>query len=270
VWHSDVFHTAWTGADGRYSLEGLPVEGKFHIDVTPPADLPYLPAGDSVVASGTRAEVRADFELVRGVLVKGRLVNAVTQEPVAGNVEYVVFPDNDHYRQLASGFIGGYPKEASDDGRFELLVLPGPGAIAALGSPLEAYRFAEEDEFGQPANEHGNITTANKGLFPARLYNRLLPIDPPEGSAPIEVELALRPAPKVSLKLVDVDGRPIVSGVLSGSLSGVAMGRSGRNKDGYLLSPGAGPCRRAPRLRRRAGHADDYASTGRNLDRAAG
>jgi hypothetical protein len=222
VYHSDVYHTAWTDADGRYSLEGLPVEGKLYVHVKPAADQPYLPASDSVILSGTRTETRADFELLRGVLVKGRLVNAVTQKPVAGPIEYWIFPDNEHYRQRASEFIFGEPTRANDDGRFEVVVLPGPGALSALGTPYGAYRFAEEDEASRPVNERGSIATAEGDLH-ARFYHRVLPIDPPEGSDPMEVTLALRPAPKVSLKLVDVDGRPIVSGVLSTSLSGHAM-----------------------------------------------
>ena len=59
-------------------------------------DLPYLPAGIKVGATGESGPIKLDINLKRGVWVTGRVIERDTGKPVRAQIEYYVFADNPH------------------------------------------------------------------------------------------------------------------------------------------------------------------------------
>src|SRR5439155_15437748 len=77
---------AMTDSDGRYRIEAAPGRS-IRIEVRPPyqgAD-GYLMRG-SILVPGESISSRADYELPKGVLVRGRVTEAGTGKPIAGAV----------------------------------------------------------------------------------------------------------------------------------------------------------------------------------------
>ncbi len=78
--------------------------------------------------------------LKRGVLVRGRVTDKATGRPVSGYVGSYTFADNPHVDEFP-GYKESYQPLAflDDDGRYEIVTLPGRGIIACR-SDLGRYR----------------------------------------------------------------------------------------------------------------------------------
>ncbi len=149
---------ATSGPDGRF--RGLRGDGSPTIWVyaIPDRRGDYLPATrrfDGVEAPG---EVKADFRLARGVVVKGRAIEAGTGRPIvaspnddchnqgvprAGFVTYYPLASNAALRDSPTGLYLGDPEgprvETSatidGEGAFRILVPPGPGVLLVMAAP---------------------------------------------------------------------------------------------------------------------------------------
>src|SRR5262249_22999274 len=105
----------------------------------------YLPAEKPLADTGGLAPLTLDFELVRGVRVKGRVTDRQTGKPVvaalwyfplADNKLFKDLPGNDFYRNSSIGM------RTKEDGTYSLVVLPGSG-ILKLGAEVEATPYTE-------------------------------------------------------------------------------------------------------------------------------
>ena len=84
--------------------------------------------------------VRFDIGLKRGVLVRGRVTDKVTGKPASGYVEPFVFNDNPHVSEFPGyGQAGPRLTVIQDDGRYEVVALPGRSIIACR-SDTRRYR----------------------------------------------------------------------------------------------------------------------------------
>ena len=82
-----------------------------------------------------------DIALKRGVLVRGRVTDKATGKPVSGYVNAYTFRDNPHVGEFP-GYRSSYDAlcpPSMDDGRYEVVALPGRGIIACR-SDLGRYR----------------------------------------------------------------------------------------------------------------------------------
>src|SRR5262249_31065644 len=138
-----------TDAQGHYRLLGLPRGREGFVTATPPCDLPiygprkvalgyppdealpYLRSRVQVPESASQDAIRLDVALKRGVWVTGRVRAKQTGKPAPGRVEYFVFLDNPHLRQVP-GFRGSIRdgQFTARDGSFHLVAFPGPGLLA--------------------------------------------------------------------------------------------------------------------------------------------
>ena len=98
----------------------------------PGAGLPYTKATFHVPAESPAFEpVTFDIALKRGVLVRGRVTDKSTGQPVWGTVTAYTFADNPHvdeypgYRDSREAYA-----RVDNDGRYEIVALPGRGIIA--------------------------------------------------------------------------------------------------------------------------------------------
>ncbi len=213
-----------TGADGRYRLTGLAKAAARRLQVRPSADSPYLMGGRAVRDEPGLAETTADVQLLRGVLVTGRVTDKATGEPVPGAaVRYRALTGNRFYAAMPD-------KEAlqwtvifrftQEDGTFRFLALPGVGLVTAQGEIRGGkclFRYAQVrlDPADEPRTDKvgrsriGDAFLAADGAL-ALLYlqSAYKVIDPAEGTDALKLELQYDPGKSTSGKVLDPAGSP--------------------------------------------------------------
>lgn len=190
---------------GRYRISANPGV-HFHVDAYPPDGAPYLtPTLRDVRWTEGIAPKSLDFELPRGVMIRGTIVDAVSGAPEAGaSIQYQ--PRDATEKMVGVEVITGWQgiQLSKADGSFEIVAAPGPGSLLVHGS---AGKFVLQEigerylQYGQPG---GWRTYAHA----------IMPLDPTIDTplAPIRVEL--QPAVAVNGKLVNEAGDPISSALL--------------------------------------------------------
>jgi hypothetical protein len=96
-WWGDYAQTK-TDADGQFRLVG--VAKASHYTVRAYAGQPYLPSQLQVADSEGLKPVTVDFEVVRGVQVKGRITDKETGKPVYCALWYFPLADNKFFKDL--------------------------------------------------------------------------------------------------------------------------------------------------------------------------
>lgn len=202
---------ARTDAQGRYRLVGLPSEGRISAFASTEKGRPYLSQRvDRTIESVGAEPVTIDFELARGVVMRGRITDAATGEPVRGSVAYLPYSDNP-YARAAPGVGGaGQGVWTERDGSYETVGLPGPAVLLARAWE-DKFTMSRPEQWGVPADEQGFFSTA-VGLKSCRSAHRVARIDPKEGAATLEQDFALERGIAVTGKLVDPDGQPVERG----------------------------------------------------------
>jgi RNA polymerase sigma factor (sigma-70 family) len=185
---------AQTDADGRYRIDGLRKREQYSVSAY---GVPYFQVTKPDVADTPGFEpVTVDFELERGIEVRGRVRDKVTGKPVRGTITYLAFADNPHLRRFATPGLGGTVR---DDGSFSFTGLPGPGVLAVI---------ADEDDYQKvrPAADWKLEPGIN---WVPGLAHAFVRVDVPEKdgkSAPLEIRL--EPAATVKVEVVGPDGKP--------------------------------------------------------------
>jgi hypothetical protein len=166
-----------------------------------------------------------DIALKRGVLVRGRLTDKVTGQPLRAQVHYLAFGDNPHlkeYPNFKHGSQDTYIVIPGPDGRFTIPALPGRGLIAVraayeylLGMGADAIKGFDERS-GMVLNPHPYTCIA-------RSYRVLSEINPAPGVAEINLELKVDPGRTVKGTIAGPDGRPINGEVETWRLDGMRV-----------------------------------------------
>jgi RNA polymerase sigma factor (sigma-70 family) len=229
-----------TDAKGNYRLVGLPKHaapplygearrGGHVIQVVPPAGKPYLPSVKETSTTTGLDPLQMDFELKRGIEIRGRVTDKATGKPVQAQVDYFAFTTNPHLRE-APGFRGSGHVSAftAKDGSFKLVGLPGPGIIAAKAGRTNVFGSPDEGRYvaGSGADEikgprQGSHFTTDPFICAAPLYHTLVGIDPDKTVKSITCDVQLDPGKTVTGKVVGPDGKA-VAGVQLTSVWGVS------------------------------------------------
>ena len=135
--------------NGRYRISPRPGI-RFGVNAYPPDGVPYL-ARESRPSDGIRWNAgdrvkQVDVKLRRGVLVRGTIIEAGTDEPVAGaSIQY--HPESSHNPNVSDDVLTGWQgiQLSDDEGKFEIVVLPGPGRLLVHG-PQGKYVLRETSE----------------------------------------------------------------------------------------------------------------------------
>ena len=133
--------------DGRFRILGLPKAGVYQLrtearsGVEPYLNAPPLTLGDT---EGLKP-IEAAFEVPRGVIITGRLIDQATGRPVrAAHVKYVKLPTNPNDGYTGTGHGGAV------DPTFKMTVPPGEGLIYANvrgeETPYTRARLRKEDK----------------------------------------------------------------------------------------------------------------------------
>jgi RNA polymerase sigma factor (sigma-70 family) len=189
--------SAQTDADGRYRIDGprkrdqysVTAHGVPYFDVTK-SNVPDTPGFDAVTV---------DFELQRGIEVRGRVLDKVTGKPVRGTVTYMTFADNPHLKRLA---VPRTDATIQEDGSFSFAAPPGPGVLAVI---------ADEDNYRKvkPAADWKLVPGIN---WVPGVAHAIVPIDASEKDGkPTSVEIRLEPAATVNVEVLGPDGKPALA-----------------------------------------------------------
>ncbi len=228
-----------TGPDGRFRLVGMPGGAGNVITASAGPAVPYLGASAEVSAGSVSEPATADFNLKRGVAIRGKVSDKATGKPVPSVVEYFVFSNNPH-RADASRLHGG-EVTTRPDGTFELVGLPGRGLVAARAF-RDYYLLGRGVEKIEGLDEHGWFRTEPHLCQPEQLHT-VVEINPADRAETLTCDLALDPGKTLAGVVEGPDGKPLAGCValnlcphtMSFSIVTLPTAEFRRNR------PGAGP-----------------------------
>src|SRR5262245_4696083 len=186
---------ARTDAEGRYRIDGPRKQATYTVTAY---SVPYFDVTKSSVADTAGFEpVTVDFELERGLEIRGRVLDQVTGKPVAGTVTYLAFADNPHLKRYSALGPGGTVRA---DGTFSFTALPGPGVLAVI---------ADEDDYVKvvPNADWKLVPGINWAPGVAHAFVRINASETDPKSATVDIRL--EPAARVTVAVVAPDGKPV-------------------------------------------------------------
>ena len=221
-WYENGTHTK-SDADGKFVLAGIAKTDRVRVSVFPSEKMPYLHFTTTVADRPGLTEITADLKLTRGVMLKGRIVEAGTGKPVVwAGIRYCALADNKHYAELMKGKRSengmGYSSDA--DGRFEFVVLPGAGIVTAQGEtrgaviniPYTQVRVAKEDlaraDMSRLESLGETFTAADGHIITLNGLSGYKIIEPNLNDDTAEVTIEFDRGRSVSGTVVDAEGRP--------------------------------------------------------------
>jgi RNA polymerase sigma factor (sigma-70 family) len=228
----EVFVYARTDAAGRYRLVGLRnAECELMFSTSKPSA--YLSLAKVVRASVGLTPATLDMPMVRGTVVTGRVTDRATGKSVRGGVGYAPLSGNTHLDNLPGRdvhLLGNMSYHIDADGRFRLVVPPGPGIITMQNSwwasgvkPYPRVRLRAEDR-GKPCfrtrPDIGDMFITAAGVYyPLSTTHAYRLIDPPAGTEKLTVDMQLDPGKTVTGKVVGPDGKPFKSATVAGQVA---------------------------------------------------
>ncbi|MBI1913623.1 MAG: sigma-70 family RNA polymerase sigma factor [Planctomycetes bacterium] len=221
------FATTRTDTQGRYRLIGLPKGVRYGLRATPGLDRGYLPAEKSLADDGGLTPLKLDFEMVRGVRVRGRVTDkegkpvpaALWYFPLSDNKFFRDLPGNDFYRTGIQGF------RTEKDGTYSLIALPGSGVIKFRAEvegpnpytqvgldPAHRKRAYREDDPGM-----GPCFLSSGGAIETLLgHNGYLLIEPALGTETLTCDVRFERGRTARVHVVGPDGKALTGATVSG------------------------------------------------------
>ena len=225
----DQFVCAATDAQGRYHLTGAPIGKQCHLVARPSLDQPYLCAAKSPNVRAKTSPCQVDFQLKRGIWIRGRVTDEKTGRPLQAGVRYFVFRNNPHAKsaphfQGATPLYGNYWTDR--DGSYAVPGLPGRGIVAinvcgyehfCYPSRLGAAKISGE-RTSNPAS--GGTGTTYYDTAPIMCMpdseTVMTEVNIAENAASIRQDFKLASASRLVGVALDPKGKPVTSGHYSG------------------------------------------------------
>jgi RNA polymerase sigma factor (sigma-70 family) len=223
--------TARSDARGRYRLEGLSKTSRpSTISAMPPAGSDYLPRTAAINDDKGLAPTRLDIRLVKGSVVKGRVIDKQTGKglraylhlaPLPGNKVFGTRPEFSDYATNRTA------READGDGKFRMVTIPGPAILLAqVGVPEMLYgeRFCRYRQ-AVPDPDHRDLFRAEDGswiIVTAGNGNEFLSMEHADKVIDVketgetEVDLFADPGVTAKISVQDADGRPLAGARVAG------------------------------------------------------
>jgi RNA polymerase sigma factor (sigma-70 family) len=229
--HGDIDGNWWengavadTDADGRYRLNGLARAERRWLTLWPNKQTCYLSAQHLLRDSPGLAETTADFQLARGVVIDGHVVDKASGKPIPGAILYYApLSDNKFFAKTqGSRVFPGTMRAVSADanGAFRTVVLPGTGLITGevelrcSAAPVyyvqAAVEPADEPRLYRRGREELGDCFTGIDLVILSLYGKAAykVIEPAEGTESLKVVLQFEHGRSVSGTVVGPDGKP--------------------------------------------------------------
>jgi RNA polymerase sigma factor (sigma-70 family) len=218
--------TTTADAAGRYEIHGAPKGSRYMLRVDGDAEAGYIAGVIEVADTAGFAPVTADFRVARGVIVKGRVLDASTGKGLPGNVVVDVLSDNPFARRYPR-FDQGDLVFTTEDGSFRTVTIP--GRVILVGGPdtprlpdgrSARYRYKHRlsdpqypQYFGAGYPDPGFL--GHNGRFGFQnIWCTVLDIAP--GAAVVEQDVRLEPAAVLPVLLRDPAGKPLTGVVAIG------------------------------------------------------
>jgi RNA polymerase sigma factor (sigma-70 family) len=130
---------AKTDADGHYEIRGARKANVYTLNVEGDPKTRYISAQVRAVDTAGYEPVTADIGMKKGVLVKGKVINAATKMPMPGYVKVAVLSDNPFVKDYPEfDLIGPAYQLTAADGTFRVMTIPGP--VLLMGGPNDRDR----------------------------------------------------------------------------------------------------------------------------------
>jgi len=180
-----------TDADGRYWISGHQAD-RYVTTVYPPPDAGLIALSDEHTWPAGARVLEVNFALPRGRLLRGRVIHAETQQPIASAV--VLYEPRRGNPNDLDGYNLDNPTLTDDQGRFALTGLAGEGTLLVEAPLLDAIRV----KLIPGKNE-------KSALFPHGFAR----LDVPEHGDFPPVEIAVRKGVKLEARILGPDGTPV-------------------------------------------------------------
>jgi RNA polymerase sigma factor (sigma-70 family) len=211
--HGNAFLHTTTDKEGHYRLVGMPKGEGNLIKALGEKGQPYWGTVKGVPNDLGVEEATVDFELGRGVLIKGRVTDKLTSKPAAGaDVEYFVFPDNPHLKNAPDAALHQRQFTGSD-GSFQFIGLPGRGLVAAHGHG-DRYAVGVGAEKYKDRDPVGHLPTKPPCL--AIGFHTLVEVEPARDADVVPCEVVLDPGRTLHGNVLGPDGKPLAGAVVCG------------------------------------------------------
>ncbi len=224
---------AVSDAQGRYRLAGLPKAKEYSLYAMPPKDGPLLAREVRAPDTGGLGPVPLDIGLARGIVVTGRVLDRATGKGLQGGIRFAPLQDNTFFKKPGydSYRFERLTTPVDADGRFRLVVIPGPGVLMAQvyggnlkidGQVLSPYRHAELTPADRERikvtenNENRFFTAADGNLEFLTNENAIKVLDLKEGASPVTCDLYVESGKTLQVRVEDADGKPLPGAVVSG------------------------------------------------------
>jgi RNA polymerase sigma factor (sigma-70 family) len=235
AWWGDEARTV-TDAQGHFRLVGMPKGSRYSVRAAGVAR-GYLPAEKGLADSAGLAPLSLDFELMRGVRVRGRVTDRTTGKPVFAALFYSPLVDNKYFKDVPGNdfyrysSIGGRTKK---DGSFDLLALPGAGLLrfraevdglnpytqVALAAADRKRAYRENDPGMGPC-----FLSVGSGIETLLGHNAYRLIDPELGVDALTCDVQFDRGRALAIHVVGPDARPLAGATASGvtALGGISV-----------------------------------------------
>jgi RNA polymerase sigma factor (sigma-70 family) len=232
-----VYQTV-TDAKGRYRIIGLPKADTYRVLVAPPDDAPFLTRALQVEDRPGLEPITFNVEMVRGVVVKGQVLDKASGKGVESQVTVAPLLDNQAAAKETAQNASLMLTDTDPEGRFRLVTLPGPNLLLAQviardhkieGVPVNAYTTAVLDEADsklvKPIQKGGLnvIPVAGGGVQVLENHNAAKVVDVKEDAAAVTCDVTVDRGKTLTVSLQDPDGKPL-SGVMATGLSAFPAG----------------------------------------------
>jgi RNA polymerase sigma factor (sigma-70 family) len=208
-----------TDKDGRYRLVGLPGAAGQSVQAVPDAERAYLPAGKKTGPTADFEPAKLDFQLSRGIVIRGSVSDKVTAKPVRASVLYFAFTDNPHLKEVPEiRSVSPERTPTRSDGTFTLVGLPGRGIVDARVPDRRPSRYlvgvgAEKIKGG---SDNGDFSCWPYYVTPA-MTNCLVGLDLNPAKREATCHLVLDPGKTVTGTFVGPDGKPVAGVRIQGA-----------------------------------------------------
>jgi RNA polymerase sigma factor (sigma-70 family) len=227
-----------TDGQGRFHLTGLAKQKEYLVQAVKEAEgEAWMRRAIKLEDRPGRDPLKAEVEMIRGVVLAGQVKDMATEKGVDSFVSYAPLPENkfadqpgfDYYLmpQVQVGF-------EAPGGRFRLVVIPGPGVLMVNARGEQApgsadnvipYRPAEisaKDSKKVPllgtAGPHPNpfFYTAGTNVQSVWAHNALKLFDLALDAKPTNCEILLDPGKTLEVVVEDGDGKPVPGAAVLG------------------------------------------------------
>src|SRR5262245_46300595 len=190
-------YEAVTDKDGKYEVRGVRKHGRYKVACWTNPKSGYFPALTDLDDTVGYEPITLDFACARGVIVTGTIKDKVTGKPVSGRVRLRAMPGNPFAKEFP-GF--NLEHDVASDGEFQIMTIPGPVLIVAStykGKDGQVYRRMKPDpKYPDP------FRTVIDAYWRREIETK-------ETDREVKVAIEVEPAPRMTVKVVDAEGKPV-------------------------------------------------------------